>query len=360
MIMFEGYRNRLGYYGTTNREAIATQSRMAKEVCFEDSQSYKSVIIRGRNVDARITQDVADTVKTGNGNYKIEFREDERFYIGEYVMIQNVYGDYEHWMLMDMLDDVFNQQFLIKKCTYHLFWMRRDKTIIDRWVAFDDSYKLYNSSRNYDNTTSLPESSIVIYMPYDNDTAALRRDDRFLIDVPNHSETPDAYSVVNRDAVSRLYGNHGIVRLSLKSDQFNFKTDNAKLMIANYYGNALDTDTINDGISIEDKISVSAERAEINYKGQNRIVMGTPYKEFTALFFDAHNHIVEDIICEWQLKMLPEFEEYFAYEINDNKIKIKTQSKSELTNYQFKLVATATNINTDLKAEITVKVVSGI
>lgn len=93
--MFEAYRNRLNYSGEEQQDSLRTQDSMIKEVGFRNSLSYKKVFINGKPYDARITTDVPDTAKTGNGNYQIEFRHGVYFLPGTYVEIKNVFGTIE-------------------------------------------------------------------------------------------------------------------------------------------------------------------------------------------------------------------------------------------------------------------------
>lgn len=353
--MFEAYKSRLHNSGGSNRGYVAESMRMAKEAAFTDSQSYKEVYINGKKYDARILEDVSDTVKNGNGNYKIEFRPGVLFYPGTYIQIKNAFGHIDNWLIIDVLDDMFFPKSLIKKCNYNLKWKSRNGNIVNRWINFDDSYKLYDAIRNYGYDTNLPEGAVVITLPYDKETAAIGLDDRFIIDTKKYIETPAVYQVTNRSMAARLYDDdNGIIKLSLTQCQFNHTTDNAELMIADYYEEL----PIIDKKPVIDIPLISSSHVNIKYKGKNRIVMGTPAKEYRLEFTSPSGEIMADEIGTWEVNILPEFSKYITYEINDNNLSIRSEYNENLEGYQFRVVGY--NSDQTVSAETHIKVVSGI
>lgn len=349
--MFSSYRQRLSAYGNSDREYIRNSSIAAKENSFEFTNSYKEVIVNGKKYDARILKDVDDTIKTGNGNYAIEFRDGVFFYPGTYISIKNAFDEYEQWLIADVLDDLFFPKSLIKKCNYLLKWKNKSGQIVERWVAFDDSYKLYDGVRNYGYDSNLPIGSIVLFLPFDEETAAINLDDRFLIDSKYHSNVPDAYSVSNKNTVTKLYNDeNGIIKISLTQDQFNHETDNAELMIADYY-------VISDALPSNPTTSTDALNLEIKYHGNNRIVMGTPFKEYELIFTDENGNVVDEL-GTWQVNILPEFEGFIHYEVDGNVLRIKSDYNENLSNYKFKIVGFS--VDGSISSELHIKVVSGI
>lgn len=352
--MFDDYRIRLSKHGGSNREYILNSSRQTKEVLFDDSIAYKQVLIDGVSYDARIITDVADTVKNGNGNYAIEFRDKVLFYPGTYIQIENVFGELDYWLLMDIIEDPFSTYSLIKKCNFELKWKNNDGNIVSRWITFDDSYKLYAAIRNYGYKTNLSESNMAILLPYDHETIQLGLDDRLMIDNFEKNDTPDVYKVSNRSVVSRLYNHsHGVIKLSLTQTQFNHTMDNAELMVADYY---TETEELHNH-KMEDIPILSERHLVIKYKGQSRIVMGTGFKEFNLEFTDNIGNILSDV-GRWQVNILPEFNPFFNYEINGNTLRIKADFNENLESYKFKIIGSSDDGS--LVADIMVKVVSGV
>lgn len=348
---FDNYHLRLSHYGKTNQEALRKQSLRVKEDTFSDSQSYKPVYIDGKKYDARITTESRDSFKTGFGAYAIEFRNKDRFFPGTYIQIENMYEELETWLLVDVVNDLFFPRHLIKKCNYNLKWKNSNGEIIERWVATDDSYKLYDATRNYDNFTTLPDSNIAIILPYDKETVKLRFDKRFLIDAPDIKEEPEAWKVANRNAVSRLYKNTGVIVLSLSRDQFNHERDNPELMVADYY-------TEDFIVPDDDKPLFDEINAEIVYNGKPKIYIGTPKKEFILLFRDRLGNLVDNVGYNFELLVLPEFEQFFDYTISDNKLYLAVKYCENLINYTFKI--RGYNDDNTASTELMLKVVSVI
>ena len=346
---FDNYHLRLSKYGKSNRDAIRRQSLKVKEDTFKESQSYKTVYIDGKKYDARITTEARDSFKTGFGAYAIEFRNKDKFRPGTYIQIENIYNEWDTWLLVDVVNDLFFPRHIIKKCNYNLKWKNELGEIIERWVTTDDSYKLYDATRNYGNVTTLPDSNIAILLPYDSETVKLHFDKRFLMDAPDVTQEPDAWKVANRNAVSRLYKNTGIIVLSLSRDQFNHETDNPELMVADYYS---DNPSIPEG----DKPLFNEVNAEFAFNGQPKIYIGTPKKEFTLLFKDRYGEPVNGVKCGFEVMVLPEFEQFFDYTIIENKIQIAVKYCENLINYKFKIRGYSEGETTS--AELIIKVVS--
>lgn len=344
---FDMYRVRLGFDGQSQREARRGQSQRAKGILFEDSQSFKTVYVNGIPYDARIIQDVAATVKQGSGNYQIEFRDGDLFRPGTYVEFENSYGDMEVWLMMDSSDDLLFPLHPIKKCVRQLHWKNEQGKIIDRWMAFDDTYKLYDGVRSYDNFTTLPDSTITIFLPYDQDTIKLRFDARFLIDAEGLDE-PEAWRVVNRNAVSRVQHGDGVIMLTLGRDQFNHETDDPTTMVADYYSEVKQPEL--------QKPLLNVDSAVFTYKGQPKIVAGTPAKSFGMEFYDKNGTKLDGLIPQYELLVLPELEQFFTSKIEGGKISVAVKYNENVINYKFKI----RGFCDEFSQELTVKVVSGV
>lgn len=342
------YRTRLNFDGGSQREAVRGQSERIKSVVFEDSQAYKTVYVNGLPYDARILQDVSATVKSGSGNYQIEFRQPNLFKSGTYIEIENIFGEMDTWLMMDISDDLLFPLHPIKKCTRLLSWKNESGKIISRWMAFDDTYKLYDGVRTYDNFTILPDSTMTIFLPFDEETIKLRFDSRFLIDAEGITEEPEAWKVVNRNAVSRVENGHGIIMLTLGRDQYNHETDNPELMIADFYKDALKPD--------KPQPAINVDSAVFTYKGQPKIVAGSPAKSFGMEFYDKDGNKLEGLVPQFELLVLPELEQFFTYDIKNGKISVAVAYNENVINYKFKIHGFCGSIS----QELTVKVVSGV
>lgn len=321
--MFDEYRKRLTHYGGSTREAVKRDSIIIMENSFTDSQSYKTVYMPDENgefipYDARIILDAKDSARS-SGNYLIQFRNGVEVHSGMYVQIPNNYGDLEMWLIYNTSANPLFPKHIIKKCNYLLRWLNSKREIVERWVVFDDSYKLYSGIHTYDQyTTTLPYFTLTATLPYDTETINIRCDKRFLIDKEGIEGVPDAYIVTNRNAVSKVNDDHGIINIVFSRQQFNHDTDNPELMIADYYTNTEDEYIENDVPNPDD-----GTECDILFNGNADIKMGVPFKEFEGRAFNVDGTLLDINDCEWQVSILPELEQYFVYEVDGAKLNIK-------------------------------------
>lgn len=352
--MFENYRDRLSFYGDNHRSAIITESNIAMEACFADSTAYTKVVIKNYlsdpvTVDARFISDVKDTMRSGVGNYRIQFREGFTPVAGSYACIENSFGETETWLLVSISDDVIFPKHIIKRCNYLLKWKNSSGEIIERWVAFDDSYKLYAGvSNNSKFTTVTPYSTQTILLPYDPETINIRRDNRFLIDDADVEGAPDAYIVTNRNVVTKSKDKHGVIALALSQHQYNHETDNRELMIADYYSPQQRDSAL---------VSDSKYSLKISYSGDPTLKMTNRYKNFSAEVFDENGNSV-DSNFEWSVDVLPELSSYFLYEANNSQFKIKAAFNEAISGTSIKLRCACAEFNCE--SSLIVKVVSVI
>ena len=322
------------------------------EVGFADSTNHKKVTVKSYGedtvcVDARVVTDVKDTMRGGTGNYRIQFREGFLPHPGSYIIFDNEFGNPENWLLTSISEDPIFPKHLIKRCNYLLKWKNTKSEIVERWVAFDDSYKLYSGILNNNKyTTVLPYSTQTLLIPYDPETINIRRDMRFLIDDADVEGVPDAYIVTNRNVVTKSFNKHGVIGLALSQHQFNHETDNRELMVADYYS----------AESPSDDTTQEAELAcKISYSGNPELKMTNRFKTFTGKVVDSNGNIKESTF-EWKISILPELEQYFQYSSDSTQFKIKAEFSSAISGATFTLKCRS--IEYDLSDEISVKVVS--
>lgn len=349
--VFDDYRARIGYHGGTYRDSIKAQAVGLKEAIFTETVMWKVVYIDGEPHDARIHKDVSDTVKNGAGNYKIEFRTGDTVYPGTYIQIENEdTEEFDTWLVMSSSDDILFPLHQIKKCSRTIKWVDELGNVCERWICFNDSSTMGDAVKSYDNITHIPDSTMSIYLPYDADTIKLRFDIRFLIDVPGIEE-PNAWKIVNRNAVTRVYNGHGVILLTLGRDQFNHETDNAELMVADYYKEPEKTEP--------QEPEINAVSAVFIYKGQPKIVAGAPAKKFELQFFDRNSNKIEGLNANYDVLVLPELQQFFKYEkTSDGKLSVAVTFNENVINYKFKIVGYCNDGS--IKAELMIKVVSGV
>ena len=119
-------------------------------------------------------------------------------------------------------------------------------------------------------TTQVIENQHIAMLPTNDDTRTMMYDTKFLIG-DEKRYPPIAWKVSKIQ--SSLNGD--ITRFTMTQEQFNPATDNAELMIANYYQSAVEPDTV----ELEETPTISD--LEIVYSGQPSVRAGGGYKKFT-------------------------------------------------------------------------------
>lgn len=349
--VFDRYRARIGYHGGTYKDSVKAQAVGLKEAIFTETVMWKTVYIDSEPHDARIHKDVSDTVKNGAGNYKIELRTGDLVCPGTYILMENENtGEMDVWLIMSTSDDILFPLHQIKKCSRTIKWVDEMGKVCERWICFNDSYTMGDAVKTYDNTTRIPDSTMAIYLPYDRDTIKLRFDTRFLIDVPGIEE-PNAWRVVNRNAVSRVYNGHGIILLTLGRDQFNHETDSAELMVADYYKEPQRTEV--------KEPEINAVSAVLSYKGQPKIVAGAPSKMFELQFFDRNSNKIIGLEPNYEVLVVPELQQFFRYEkTTDGKLSVAVEFNENVINSKFKIIGYCNDGS--IRTELLLKVVSGV
>ena len=130
--MFEEYRARMMRQGGSIRQANKRQSEQIMENSFEDSQSVRRVLVDGKEYDARIMSDSKTTVRGGNGNYIIQFKNNLYLQAGTYIQIPDAKGELEWWLTIYESDATLFPKHIIKKCNYLLKWKNHDGEIVER------------------------------------------------------------------------------------------------------------------------------------------------------------------------------------------------------------------------------------
>lgn len=334
--------------GDNIRESIKQQSAAISESLFCNSTSYKDVVINGKHYDAKFISDSKTTVRGGNGNYVIEFRNNFDPPAGTYIRIPDNKGKINVWLIHYKSDNPLFPKHIIKKCNYLLRWKNRYGRIIERWGVLNDNNRLTNgdTSVNYGKMT-LPWQTTSIILPYDNETINLRRDKRFLIDDPSVLDVPDAWIVTNRNISSKSFGsNDGVVELALSQHQYNPKTDNRTLMVADYYKDNEESPAL----PSYDNLS-----CKIDYTGTPDLKMGAPFKTYTAKFYQDSKEI-QDVEAVWNINILEANVDFFTYEVDGNEINIKCQYDPALIGSHFKL--SVADVDNTCSVERVVEVVS--
>lgn len=347
--MLEEYRNRIERMGGNIRESLKQQSVEISESLFSNSTSIRDVILNGVHYEAKVTLDSKTSVRGGNGNHLIEFRNSIDPTPGSYVQIPDNQGNYNYWLILYESDELSFRKHIIKKCNYQLRWKDIYGNIVSRWVVLNDNYRLQNGDTSVQyGKMNLPYYTINVILPYDSDTINIRRDKRFLIDDPNVVDVPDAFIVTNRNIESKSFGDTGVIELGLSQHQYNSITDDRELMIADCYVEPKESPTLPLYHNLTCKIT---------YSGTPELKMGSPFKTYVASFYQDGKE-VNDIKAIWKVEYLDQLNDYISYQINDNELQISCKYNPNIIGSHIKL--TITDSHKTCIDKKTVKVVSTI
>lgn len=347
---FDQYRGRMRYLGNNIREANKRQSEQIMEVGFSDSQAVRRVIVDGKEYDARIVTDSKTTVRGGNGNHVIQFKNNLYLQAGTYIQIPDAKGDYEWWLTIYESDATLFPKHIIKKCNYLLKWKNSMGEIVERWCVFSDNNKLMDAERktNYNKMTlSYYNNSLIL--PCDSETINIRIDKRFLIDHSHIIDNPDAWIVTNRNVISKRFDDYdGVIELAVSRHQFNHNVDSKEHMIADYFTDVEVIKDVNEAVFFD---------CRITYKGSSDLKMGTPFKNYVAEVY-CDGELNSSFPISWEVIANDSFDEYLTYETIDNVLRIKCKFNNDLLNSHIRVVAT--NEEFGFSAELPIKVVGNL
>ena len=350
--MFDEFRARMQRQGGSIREANLKQSVKIMEAGFSDSYSTRTVLVVGEDNtrEARIISDSKTTMRGGNGNYVIQFRDGFNPPAGTYVDIPDVEGVMRRWLIMYESDATVFPKHMIQKCNYLLKWKNSRDEIVERWCVISDNSKLVEGERktNY-NKMAIPYYSTTLILPCDSETINLDLNKRFLIDHELKDGSPAAWMVNNRNVISKTFDTfEGVIELSISHHQFNHNTDNRELMIADYYTSHDIPDDVNTDESYD---------CRIVYNGDSNLKMGLPFKKYVAEVYKSGEKD-DSIEVSWSLIIPDEFNSNFMWNEAGNTLEVKCKFDGKMMGSFIRIIAK--NEKLGCSAELPVKVVSGI
>ena len=192
---------------------------------------------------------------------------------GKYITYKN-----KKWLITGLVDDnKIYEKAVIKYCQHQLKWQNSSGTIITRYAVAE---KPIAKSLNEGTIITTSDKMYSIKIPYDSETQNLHVGKRFLLEKANG--IPLSYSLTSYDGISGSYGQGGILNITLTQDEYNSTTDNADLMIADYFT----------------PIPQPTGNAQILFVGEPEIYVGGSLKTFTAKFVDNSGNVL-DLVPVW-------------------------------------------------------------
>ena len=139
------------------------------------------------------------------------------------------------WLIKDIVDNngVYEKAIMFF-CNYKVSFISDISGEIVSYPVYMKNATQYNSGETAREQETVGSSKFLIYIPYSKETIKINHGKRFLID--RNTDIPTAFEVTQVDTISYNYEeNLGVIRLTVVENQFNEKTDNKELMVADYY-----------------------------------------------------------------------------------------------------------------------------
>ena len=158
--------------------------------------------------------------------------------IGYYVK----YND-SFWLIKDIVDNngVYEKAIMFF-CNYKVSFISDISGEIVSYPVHMKNATQYNSGETAREQETIGSSKFLMFIPYNEETIKIDHGKRFLID-KNH-DNPTAFEITQVDTISHNFDDDfAVIRWTLVESQFNTKTDNKELMIADYYKSENDNES---------------------------------------------------------------------------------------------------------------------
>lgn len=211
-------------------------------------------------------------------------RPGETFNVGDIIYFNTL-----HWLVTEVnFEDSLNRSGSMVRCNRQIKWQnKKTGEIISRWCLAEKPYttnvtkglSISNSNREYK-----------IQLSCDDETMQVDLDRRFLLEEINGS--PKAYKLLSVDTITNRHQDveGGFLIWNVEQTEYNPLTDNAELMIADYFDTGSASDVEKDS---DDKLICSIDGRQTIREGFSRL--------YTATFYDANGTETSDgITAIWE------------------------------------------------------------
>lgn len=286
--MFEHYKSRMAYRGSNMSEMLRMQSNMVIEQTWDRDPNYRQVYVVRVNhglpevtdkhelIDVKFNVETYQTIASDEPAYLLQFRHGAEklnpdIAIGSYVYMEDEDGEWKWWLLVGEDERPQFRQYHILECNLTIKWVVDNQ--IHTCLVVQRYQNSYSSGLKSGSVITGVDDVTAIWVPTNVNTQTIGYNQRFLIS--DAGRTPAlCYEVSKISDTSPI----GITKFSLTQTTFNEKTDNAELMIADYWKSSVEPTEPD----IEEIISVTAS---ITYSGTTATIkVGGSQKVFTPAF----------------------------------------------------------------------------
>lgn len=142
------------------------------------------------------------------------------------------------WMVSSFPDNNrIYEKAILWKCKHVIRFVSPLTGEIVEYPIFSTNSTQYGTGESEKTNVNVGEDQHLVYIPYNEETIML--DDRFRFIMDKNRVNPTTYRITRVDPISYAVGyeheDDGLLQWSVLEDQFNGATDNAELMVADYY-----------------------------------------------------------------------------------------------------------------------------
>lgn len=394
MISFDDYKSHLLTKGAHLGEVRKNRADMITNVSFTGDPSYRKVYILDKDegwkfTDARFSKHAAASIQKDAVDSYLQFRPKEHYPVGTFVFIPDDTsyeldinmddplwdGAKNLWLICGRTDDKQFVHYLVMKCTWKLRWVLGygdKKKLLSCWCVIKNANS-YTSGVWHDTYTTGLDNLSGLWLP---DTAYVYGDNREKYGLDN-TQTLDIQMRVmvtvneinpNCYMLSKILDMvpKGVLKISMKADDYNVKRDNVALKVCDYYNDSGDI-VIDPPVKEDDPDKTSTiSYMAINADGElepatltTKLDIGNTYyysSEFTPSGPEAH----------WRIQLVDEDSEYsesdrlalerlmVIREIDDHTISLRPGKSNRIKGLKFRLIVA--DVNGDYESTIEVEV----
>lgn len=152
---------------------------------------------------------------------------------GQYVKHEGAF-----WLVSALPDNNhIYEKAVLWKCKHSIRFISPLTGEIVEYPVYSTNSTQYGTGEAGKTQMTVGEDQHLIYLPYNEETIMLDAQARFLMD--KNKVNPTAYRITRVDPISYAVGSEraedGLIQWAVLEDQFNTATDNAELMVADYY-----------------------------------------------------------------------------------------------------------------------------
>lgn len=330
--MYGSFYQRMNRKGNTVGEVMKIQSDQIMDKTFLNDLHTKKVRVHNsfKAIDewtyAKYQTVSSFSILKDQIDYRIQFKPGKQYPIGCYIDIPNSDDEYETWLLVGRDDHPQFPRYSVLKCNWTFRWIA-NQTIYSV-LGVLRSRNSYNSGVWNDGFFTVVENQDSFWVPTNTDTQTINYNMRFLLS--ENKVNPISYVVSKVEDTFPV----GITKITLKQDLYNPNTDNAVLMIADYY---LD--------NIEPKLQnteAAKSKAVITYNGNDpKIVIGGSFKVLTGKFYNDLGQLISSVQCDWTVDLNNEEAQNYELISDGNILKIKAKENYDLIGRVIRVVLSA-------------------